>query len=102
VGPEPGQCVVVAGEDGEPGAPALGERAQHPCEAVAEAGPDDDGGTGGRTLKEILDTTVRRVDRRAILAALERSAGSPAKAAKLLGISRASIYNKIKEYQIEL
>jgi two-component system response regulator HydG len=55
----------------------------------------------GRSLKALVDDTVRRVERKAIEAALEKSSGSPKKAAKLLGISRASIYNKIKEYQIE-
>ncbi len=56
----------------------------------------------GRPLKAILEDTLRGVERRAIVDALEKSAGSPAKAAKLLGISRASIYNKIKEYSIDL
>jgi len=43
---------------------------------------------------------VRVVEKNAIEAALAREGGSPAKAARVLGISRASIYNKIKEYGI--
>jgi two-component system response regulator HydG len=54
----------------------------------------------GRPLKAIVEDTVRAVERQAIEDALQRTAGSPTKAAKLLGISRASIYNKIKEYRI--
>ena len=55
----------------------------------------------GRTLKQMVDAAVRTVERQAILDALERVGGSPTKAAGLLGISRASIYNKLKEYQIK-
>jgi DNA-binding NtrC family response regulator len=40
-------------------------------------------------------------DREAILAALRRSGGNKAKAARLLGISRQTIYRKIEEYRIE-
>jgi DNA-binding NtrC family response regulator len=47
-----------------------------------------------------VDDAVRAVERQAILDALERAGGSPTKAAALLGISRASIYNKLKEYEI--
>jgi two-component system response regulator HydG len=54
----------------------------------------------GRGLKAVVDDAVRTVEKAAIAAALEREGGSPARAARLLGISRASIYNKIKEYGI--
>jgi two-component system response regulator HydG len=56
--------------------------------------------TAGRPLKSVVEETVRSVERQAIIDALRNCDGSPTKAAKLLGISRASIYNKIKEYQI--
>lgn len=55
----------------------------------------------GRPLKAIVEDTVRAVERQAIADALQKAEGSPARAAKLLGISRASIYNKIKEYRIQ-
>jgi two-component system response regulator HydG len=54
----------------------------------------------GKTLKDAVDDAVRAVEKAAIEAALAREGGSPAKAARVLGISRASIYNKIKEYGI--
>ncbi len=51
-----------------------------------------------RSLKEMVDATVEAVERAAISSALEKSAGSATKAAKLLGISRATIYNKLQAY----
>ncbi|WP_428262335.1 sigma-54-dependent transcriptional regulator [Haliangium sp.] len=57
--------------------------------------------TAGRPLRQVLDETVKAVERRAIADALEHAGGSPTKAAKRLGISRASIYNKIKEYGLQ-
>ncbi len=54
----------------------------------------------GRTLKEIVDDATRAIERAAVADALARAGGSPSKAAKLLGISRASIYNKMKDYGI--
>ena len=56
--------------------------------------------TAGRTLKEIVEDATRAIERAAVENALQTSGGSPTKAAKLLGISRASIYNKMKEYGI--
>jgi DNA-binding NtrC family response regulator len=52
----------------------------------------------GRSLKELVDSTVAAVEKAAISSALEKSAGSATKAAKLLGISRATIYNKLHTY----
>jgi DNA-binding NtrC family response regulator len=54
----------------------------------------------GRSLKQIVDDATRAVEQAALRDALTRAEGSPTKAAKLLGISRASIYNKMKEYGI--
>jgi DNA-binding NtrC family response regulator len=51
----------------------------------------------GEGLKDITDRAVRAVERAAIAAAL-RSDRNPAAAAKRLGISRASIYTKMKTY----
>ena len=51
----------------------------------------------GETLKDVLDRAVRAVERAAITAALKRDR-NPAAAAKRLGISRASIYTKMKAY----
>jgi two-component system response regulator HydG len=51
----------------------------------------------GETLKDITDRAVRSVERAAIAAALQRDR-NPAAAARRLGISRASIYTKMKTY----
>jgi two-component system response regulator HydG len=55
----------------------------------------------GRTLKDIVDDAVRAVERQSIRDALGKAGGSPARAAKLLGISRASIYSKMKSHGIQ-
>jgi len=52
----------------------------------------------GQKLKDVVDEAVRTVEKAAISHALDRAGGAPARAAKLLGISRASIYNKMKAY----
>ncbi len=54
----------------------------------------------GRPLKRVVEEAVKTVERDAITQALRYADGSPTKAAKRLGISRASVYNKMKEYQI--
>jgi len=51
----------------------------------------------GETLKDVTDKAVRAVERAALAAALRRDR-NPAAAAKRLGISRASIYTKMKTY----
>jgi DNA-binding NtrC family response regulator len=53
----------------------------------------------GETLKDVTEKAVRAVERAAIAAALRRDR-NPAAAAKRLGISRASIYTKMKTYGI--
>ena len=51
----------------------------------------------GEGLKDVTDRAIRAVERAAIAAALRRDR-NPAVAAKRLGISRASIYTKMKTY----
>ena len=71
-----------------------------PAPAPAASAPAGGGAVQpGRSLKRMVDDAVRTVERQAILDALERAGGSPTKAAALLGNSRASIYNKLKEYE---
>ena len=49
-----------------------------------------------------MGDAVRTVERQAILEALQAEQGSPTRAAKRLGISRASFYNKLKEHDIRV
>ncbi|HEU0032797.1 MAG TPA: sigma-54 dependent transcriptional regulator [Kofleriaceae bacterium] len=51
----------------------------------------------GEGLKDVTERAIRTVERAAIAAALRRDR-NPALAARRLGISRASIYNKMKTY----
>jgi two-component system response regulator HydG len=53
----------------------------------------------GEGLKDITDRATRAVERAAIAAALRRDR-NPALAARRLGISRASIYTKMKAYNL--
>jgi len=46
-------------------------------------------------------STLRDMERRAILQALEATGGDRLRAAKLLGISKTTIYRKLKEYGVE-
>ena len=55
-----------------------------------------------RPLKERVGDAVRAVERQAILEALQAEQGSPTRAAKRLGISRASFYNKLKDHDINI
>jgi transcriptional regulator with PAS, ATPase and Fis domain len=53
----------------------------------------------GEGLKDLTDRAVRTVERAALAAALRRDR-NPALAARRLGISRASIYTKMKTYSL--
>ena len=69
-------------------------------------GPGAGTGTGtgtsaGRTLKEVVDETVKMVERQAIEEALRREDGSATRAARALGLSRATFYNKLKALGIK-
>jgi two-component system response regulator HydG len=62
-------------------------------QAVAGNGPDDAPRVG---------KTIREVERDTIIKALEETGGNRTHAAKILGISRRTLQNKIKEYEIDL
>ena len=53
--------------------------------------------TGTSTIGP-LDVKVREVERRALVRALDRSAGNRALAARLLDVSRSTLYAKLEEY----
>lgn len=50
--------------------------------------------------RDTLSGQLAGTEKEAILQALERADGNRTKAARLLGISRASLYNKLKQYDI--
>jgi transcriptional regulator of acetoin/glycerol metabolism len=45
--------------------------------------------------------TLAELERRAIIATLERTAGNIKEAATMLGIDRSTLYDKLKRYEIE-
>ena len=51
-------------------------------------------------FEDSLSGQVAGTEKSAIEHAIERAGGNRTKAAKLLGISRASLYNKLKQYGI--
>jgi two-component system, NtrC family, response regulator HydG len=52
-------------------------------------------------LRSVSRGAVKQAERARILQALQHANGNRAKTAKVLKISRASLYNKIRDYQIE-
>jgi DNA-binding NtrC family response regulator len=66
-----------------------------PARVQAAAGAsDEDGGASGRTIRE--------VERDLIIKTLTETDGNRTHAAKILGISRRTLQNKIKEYDLDL
>ena len=55
----------------------------------------------GHDLRAVARGATRQAEHARILQALHQTGSNRAKAAKLLKISRASLYNKIRDYQIE-
>jgi len=60
--------------------------------AAPECGPD-------ATMRVAIGTTVAEVERRLILATLGEQGGNKERAARTLGISLKTLYNKLKKYQ---
>ena len=67
------------------------------CKDIVAMGSDP----AEHDLRTIARGATRQVERSRILQALHQTGGNRARAAKLLKISRASLYNKIRDYQIE-
>jgi len=56
---------------------------------------------GGIALGETLSSQMADAERETIIQALERASDNRTKAAKILGISRAGLYNKMRQYDIK-
>jgi two-component system, NtrC family, response regulator HydG len=86
----------MLGLDRAPGAPAAAttedDRVELPPIELERLGD-------GEGLKDLTERAIRTVERAAIAAALRRDR-NPALAARRLGISRASIYTKMKTYSL--
>ena len=62
-------------------------------------GSDASGGdAGGLSTSLLLKDVVKAAERRAITRALSGAGGEKAKAARLLGIARRTLYNKLDEH----
>jgi len=81
--------------------PALGAAGSATASAGRDLSEEDEAGGDDRPLKERVAAVVARVERRAITEAMAAEAGNATRAAKRLGISRASLYAKMKELGIE-
>jgi two-component system, NtrC family, response regulator HydG len=67
------------------------------CQDLVETGTD----TEDESLRSASRGAVAQTERTRIVDALQKTAGNRFKAAKLLKISRASLYNKLRAYSIE-
>ena len=67
------------------------------CDDLIEIGTDPE----GESLRSASREAVAQTERTRIVDALTKTAGNRLKAAKLLRISRASLYNKLRAYSIE-
>ena len=66
------------------------------CQDIVAMGSEP----AGHDLRTVVRGTTRQVERARILQALQQTGNNRAKAAKLLKISRASLYNKLHQYDI--
>lgn len=66
------------------------------CKDIVAMGSEQ----AGHDLRSVSRGAVKQAERARILQALHQTDGNRAKAAKLLKISRASLYNKLRQYQI--
>jgi CRP/FNR family transcriptional regulator, cyclic AMP receptor protein len=57
--------------------------------------------TSDSQTPEITSTTLQEMEKKALIKAFKKAGGNVERIARLLGISRATCYRKIKKYQIE-
>jgi len=63
--------------------------------------PAGEQATGETDLRSVARSATRNAERARILEALRQASGKKARAARALNISRASLYNKLRAYEIE-
>ena len=56
----------------------------------------------GGILLDVGDLSLAELEERAIIAALERSSGNKVETARRLGVTRQTLYNKLKALNIEV
>ena len=66
------------------------------CKDLVAAGPEE----AGHDLRTVARGAAQQAERGRILQALQQAGGNRVKAAKLLKISRASLYNKLRVYEL--
>jgi len=69
---------------------------------AAQVSPACGGEVKDFDLKKAAKEAAAEVEKRVIAAALEASGGNKVKAAKMMGIDRKALYNKIEEYNIKV
>jgi DNA-binding NtrC family response regulator len=73
----------------------------HDHQSTSEKNPKVIIATTGPEAQRKITPTIQEMEKNALVEALKVSGGSVEKVAKLLGLSRATCYRKIKKYQIE-
>ncbi len=80
----------------------------HKPELYADRRPNKKGavpplpGASGHELLDLANMTLDALEERAILASLEASSGNKVEAARRLGVTRQTLYNKLKALNIEI
>ncbi len=69
--------------------------------APSTASPDTIDAIGRRSLRELINDAVGKVERQSILSALELTRGNRSAAAELLGVSRQGLYSKMNRHNLE-
>jgi DNA-binding NtrC family response regulator len=77
--------------------PGVATRADASAAPGASNGDDSDGNTGGLAL----DTRRRETEKEALVKALAHAGNNRTRAARLLEVSRRTLYNKLKEHGLE-
>jgi transcriptional regulator with PAS, ATPase and Fis domain len=86
------RALTLAGDDSEISEAYLSERIKQSA--------DYDGLSGGppTTIQE----ATARMERKMVMAALRKSGGNRSQAARILGLTRQGLLNKIRRYEIKL